>query len=127
MKKLTILTALLAVFAMVSMAGAQDVAVTFDEAGTITMAPATPGQVNVFVVGYGMTEISGYEFLLVPSTLPAFFLGKVAYGIAPLDLGTQYEVRAGTGGCVFRRWNGRKCGQLDHVPVPAGVLLRHRQ
>jgi hypothetical protein len=100
MKKLTILTALLAVFAMVSMAGAQDVAVTFDEAGTVTMGPIAPGQVNIYVVGFGFTEISGYEFLLTPTVAPAFFLGKTTYGIAPLDLGTQYEVRCGTGGCV---------------------------
>ena len=103
MKKLMILTAVVGVLALFSVTNVQavDVAVSFDEAGTMfTSAIPTGSEFHVYVVAYDLQEILGYEFLLDPSVLPSYLLGKVAYGPAPQDFGTDYEVRAGTGGCV---------------------------
>lgn len=104
MKKLMILAALLGVFAMVSVAGAQELGVTFDEDGTVTMAPLGVGAVfNVYAVAFGLPEVFGYEFqLLIDGAVPGANLAPVVYGPAPQNFGdsTINEIRAGTGGCV---------------------------
>lgn len=103
MKKLMILATLLGIFAMVSVAGAQDIGVTFDEAGTVTMAPLGVGGVfNIYVVAYNVPEVFGYEFQLTSTVAPGASLATVVYGPAPQNFGdpTINEVRAGTGGCV---------------------------
>lgn len=107
MKKLTILAALLGIFAMVAVAGAQEVGVSFDEDGLVPQIdgrgqfPAPPSAFSVFVVAFNLPEVNGFEFLLTESTGGAFLNEKVLYGPAPSDFGpTALEVRAGTGACV---------------------------
>ena len=104
MKKLTILAALLGIFAMVSVAGAQeDLGVTFDEAGTVTMTDLVVGGVfAVYAVAFDLPEVSGFEFQLITSVPAGANLAPVVYGPNPQNFGdsTINEIRAGTGGCV---------------------------
>ncbi len=105
MKKLTILAAVMGIFAMVAVANAQPfgIGVSFDEGGTqfTTSSPIPTGsEFHVYVVGYFLTEIFGYEFELHPKDSSGFMVGKDVYGSAPQDFGSNYEVRAGTGACM---------------------------
>lgn len=77
-----------------------DIQASFNESGDQICTLSEGGVLEVYVVAFELSEISGYEFMLFPTVVPSFFLGKETYGIAPLDFGDQYEVRAGTGGCV---------------------------
>lgn len=114
MKKWTLLATFIVLLAMLSLAQAQDpgtIAVTFDEAGTVIRGnfadlgvpdaafPTT--HIHVFVVAFGIVDISGYEFSLIHTGAAPAVITKILYGPAPVDQGgDDYDVRAETGGCV---------------------------
>jgi hypothetical protein len=78
-----------------------EVGVYFDEVGNETVRDSlVAGAVTkIFVVGFGLEEIQGYEFMMTPSVAPAFFLGKSLYGPDPIDTGNDYEVLARLAEC----------------------------
>jgi hypothetical protein len=129
MKKLMILTAVLGILAMASMSFAQNIGLTFDEAGTTTVidgrSETIPNpdffnlpSVNVWVVAYDLSELFGYEYNVSSSDATANAATPVVYPSTAQDFGTHSigDVRAGTGVCFHQ-------GDAEAGPDPTHIRL----
>jgi len=130
MKRLMILAAVLGILAMASMSFAQNIGATFDSTGTTTVIDGrsdlvpNPALGNlpsavVYVVAYDLPQLLGYEYRIDSSDATAIAGAVITYPEGSLNLGTNGDVRAGTGRCF-------PLGDPEAGPDPSHIrVARH--
>ncbi len=128
MKKLMILAAVLGILAMASMSFAQNIGITFDEAGTQTTLDGRTGLLPnpalgnlpsafVYVIAYDIPEVFGYEYFISSTDATAIAGTPVFYPTATsANFGVGGDVRVGTGVCFG-------AGSADAGPVATQIRL----
>lgn len=128
MKKLTILAAVLGILAMASMSFAQNIGLTFDEAGTQTVIDGRTDlvpnpdffgfpSVNVWVIAYDIPSVFGYEYHLSTDDATGLVSTPVIWPAEGSNFATiDGDVRVGTGICFA-------AGDAQAGPDPTHIRL----